>query len=154
MSVVITKDDIMAYAEVDYIISHMNEKYIKKVPEKLIHFFNNIKDPGYDVYVDPYKPLQNQGLKNYALEILAILHVKYWCENEERKQELLRKMKENEQKLEAQMREKYNVDNIFDSSLEVEDNIQSENTLTETRSNFITEIFKKIKTKLLELFKK
>ena len=30
MSVVITLDDIRAYAEVDYIISHMNEKYKEK----------------------------------------------------------------------------------------------------------------------------
>ena len=35
MSVVITLDDIRAYAEVDYIIKHMNQKYIDKVPEKL-----------------------------------------------------------------------------------------------------------------------
>ena len=34
MGVVITRDDIRAYAEVNYIINHMNEKYREKVPEK------------------------------------------------------------------------------------------------------------------------
>jgi len=115
MSVVITKDDIMAYAEVDHVIHHMNEKYLAKLPEKLIYFFENIKDPEYEVHIEPYKPLQDQGLKRYALEILAILHVKYWCESEERKKELLSKMRENQEKLEQQMRDKYNINNIFDT---------------------------------------
>ena len=37
MSVVITREDIIAYAEVDYIINHMNEKYINK--EKDFEYF-------------------------------------------------------------------------------------------------------------------
>lgn len=39
MSVVITIDDIRAYAEVDYIINHMNQKYIDKVPKRMKDFF-------------------------------------------------------------------------------------------------------------------
>lgn len=113
MSVVMTRDDLMAYAEVDYIIHHMNEKYLEKLPEKFLIFFANMKDHTYEVYVDPRKPLEIQGLKKYALEILAILHLKYWCDNEERKIELLNKMKENQEKLEAQMREKYSIDKLF-----------------------------------------
>lgn len=113
MSVVITLEDIQAYAEVDYIIHHMNEKYIEKVPEKLLEFFSSIKDPNYEVYVDPRKPLQSQGLKKYTLEVIAILHVKYWCENEERKAELLAKMQENQEKFEEQLREQFSVDKLF-----------------------------------------
>ena len=113
MSVVITLEDIQAYAEVDYIIHHMNEKYIEKVPEKLLEFFSRIKDPNYEVYVDPRKPLQSQGLKKYTLEVIAILHVKYWCENEERKAELLTKMQENQEKFEEQLREQFSVDKLF-----------------------------------------
>lgn len=64
MSVVITLDDIRAYAEVDYIIKHMNQKYIDKVPEKLRKFFAEYKDPTYEVKINPYIPLDKQGLKN------------------------------------------------------------------------------------------
>jgi hypothetical protein len=115
MSVVITLEDIQAYAEVDYIIHHMNERYIEKVPTKLLDFFDSMKDPTYDVYVDPHIPLQNQGLKKYTLEILAILHVKYWCENEERKAELLARMQANQDKFEAQIKEKFSVDKLFNN---------------------------------------
>lgn len=116
MSVVITREDIIAYAEVDYIIHHMNERYINKLPETLIIFFNELKDPEHEVHIDPYKPLQSQGLKKYTLEIIALLHLKYWCENEERKKQLYDLMLRNQQKLEEQMKEKFSIDNLFDNN--------------------------------------
>ena len=116
MSVVITLDDIRAYAEVDYIISHMNEKYREKVPEKMLNFFHDYKDPNFEVKVDPYVPLQKQGLKRYTLEILALFHLKYWCEDEERKKELYGLMLANQERLESQMREKYSVEKLFDNA--------------------------------------
>ena len=116
MSVVITLEDIRAYAEVDYIINHMNEKYREKVPEKMLNFFHSYKDPNYVVKVDPYVPLQKQGLKRYTLEILALFHLKYWCEDEERKKELYGLMLKNQERLEEQMREKYSVDKLFDNA--------------------------------------
>lgn len=117
MGVVITKEDIRAYAEVNYIINHMNEKYREKVPEKLKNFFNDYKDPTCEFKINPYVPLQNQGLQRYTLEIIALLHLKYWCENEERKQELYDIMLRNQEKLEEQMRDRYSVEKLFDNAL-------------------------------------
>ena len=113
MSVVITLEDIQAYAEIDYIINHMNEKYIEKVPKKLLEFFSNMKDPNYEVYVDPHKPLQNQGLKKYTLEVIALLHVKYWCEDENRRNELIERMQANQEKYENRLKEQFNVEKLF-----------------------------------------
>ena len=130
MGVVITIDDIRAYAEVDYIINHMNEKYIEKVPKKILNFFSELKDPNYEVKVNPYIPLQKQGLKRYTLEIIALLHLKYWCEDEERKKELYGIMLRNQEKLEEQMREKYSVEKLFDNAsakvVKAEDDLQKE----------------------------
>ncbi len=120
MSVVITLEDIRAYAEVDYIINHMNIKYKEKVPEKMLTFFSTYKDPNHEINIDPYVPLQNQGLSRYCLEIIALLHLKYWCENEERKQELYDIMLRNQEKLDAQMKEKFSVDNLFSTEKEEE----------------------------------
>ena len=53
MGVVITRDDIIAYAEVDYVIKHMNERYQDMVPVKLREFFETYKEPDYDIYVNP-----------------------------------------------------------------------------------------------------
>lgn len=134
MSVVITRDDIIAYAEVDYIIHHMNEKYVNRVPEKLLKFFATIKDPEHEIYVDPHVPLQNQNLKKYTLELLALLHLKYWCEDEERRKELYNKMIENQQKLDDQMHEKYNIDNMF--SLNSATVVNSEEDLQESETDY------------------
>lgn len=120
MGVIITREDIMAYAEVDYIIHHMNERYLEMLPPKIVTFFEKMKDPEYEVYVDPRKPLQNQNLKKYTLEIIALLHLKYWCEDEERKQELYNRMETNQVKFEEKLRERFNADNIFDDTEEVE----------------------------------
>lgn len=116
MSVVITLDDLRAYAEVDYIINHMNEKYREKVPEKMLKFFSEFKDPNHEININPYVPLQKQGLQRYTLEIIALLHLKYWCEDEERKKELYGLMLQNQEKLEQQMREKYSVEKLFDNA--------------------------------------
>ena len=130
MSVVITADDIRAYAEVDYIINHMNQKYIDKVPQKMKEFFSSLKDPNHEVKINPYVPLQNQGLQRYTLEIIALLHLKYWCENEERKQELYDIMLKNQRRLEEQMKEKYGIDKLFDNAsakiVENEEDLQKE----------------------------
>lgn len=95
MKVVITIDDIRAYTEVNYIINHMNEKYIEMIPKKLLNFFNDLSDSNYKVSINPHIPLENQGLQRYTLEIIAILHLKYWCQDEKRKQELYNIMMEN-----------------------------------------------------------
>jgi hypothetical protein len=116
MGVVITIDDIRAYAEVDYIIHHMNQKYIDKVPKKMIDFFDSYKDPNHVIKINPYVPLQNQGLQRYTLEIIALLHLKYWCEDEERKKELYNIMLRNQEKLEEQMKERYSVEKLFDNA--------------------------------------
>ena len=167
MSVVSTLEDIRAYAEVDYIIKHMNEKYREKVPQKMLDFFETYKDPTYEVKINPYVPLQKQGLQRYALEIIALLHLKYWCEDEERKQELYNRMETNQVKFEEKLRERFNADNIFDDTEEVETKedlskpkkIQViENTAKQNSNEIVTKedvnIFKKIMIKIKGIFAK
>lgn len=113
MGVIITREDIIAYAEVDYIINHMNEKYQKMIPESIRNFFATLQEPGYDVDIDPRKPLANQGLRQYTLEIIALLHLKYWCQDEERKQELYNKMRENQLRIEGKIEEQFGIESLF-----------------------------------------
>ena len=124
MGVIITKEDLQAYTEVDYIINHMNERYIKKLPKRLVEFFSTMKLPDYNVNIEIHKPLNEQGLKKYTLEIIALLHVKYWCSDEARKQELMLKMKENQDKFEKQLQETFSKENILEEKTE-EDNMEN-----------------------------
>lgn len=115
MNTVITLEDIRAYAEVDYIINHMNQRYIDMLPKKLVNFFHEMKDPDYEVKIDPHKPLQSQNLSNYALELIALMHLKYWCRDEKRKQELYQMMLQNDSNLTEKMYEKSNIDAVFEN---------------------------------------
>lgn len=121
MSVIITLEDIRAYAEVDYIINHMNIKYKEMVPEKMLKFFSEFRDPNHIVEINPYVPLDKQGLQRYTLEIIALLHLKYWCENEERKKELYDIMLRNQQKLDAQMKDRFSIENLFENTTAVDE---------------------------------
>lgn len=51
--------------------------------------------------------------------MIALLHLNYWCNSENEKQGLLKLFKYNEEKHQAEIREKYNPDNIFKQNAEV-----------------------------------
>ena len=120
MSVVITLEDIRAYAEVDYIINHVNIKYQNMVPEKLKRFFSEYKDPNIEIKINPYIPLQSQGLSRYSLEIIALIHLKYWCEDDERKEELYQAMLRNQARIDESMKNRFDIDGSFGSDEEEE----------------------------------
>lgn len=109
MESVITNDDRTAMAEVDYIIHHMNERYLNKIPQNVQDFIAILKKRNIKIYVDPHQPLERQGLKEFTLYFLMILNLKYWCDDARRKDILL--MLENNQK-------KYDdkINNIFQNA--------------------------------------
>lgn len=102
-----------AYAEVEIILSLMEEKYIEKIPKKMIEFFKKEKMENYEPTIDSQIPLDEQNLQMETFEILAMLDLNYWCESEEEKQKLLSAFSENDRKKEEELREKYNPDNLF-----------------------------------------
>ena len=112
-------EDRKAYAEVDFIIHNMNEKYINMLPKKMITFFQEVKDPNYEVNIDLKKPLYEQSLKDYTFDLLNILNLNYWCEDEERKKEIINMLSDSkaEPKFEKQMKS-----NLFTEINNNEDN--------------------------------
>ena len=89
-----------------------------------------------DIKIDPYVPLQNQGLSRYCLEIIALLHLKYWCENEERKKELYDIMLRNQEKLDEQMKNRYSIESLFENTKEVpEDDYSRPKTINVVEQN-------------------
>jgi hypothetical protein len=106
---VITKDDRIAMSEVDYIIHHMNERYIDKVPRNVLDFISIVKNDKSQIYVDPRKPLEQQGLKEFTLYFLMILNLKYWC-NDERRKDILLMLENNQKKFENK------INNIFEQA--------------------------------------
>lgn len=147
----ITKEYAEAYAEIDEILGYLPDEYVNKIPVKLREFYKKAKDKEYISKIDPYKTLDNQDMKHTTKVLLTIIYREYCC-NEEVKAELDKILIENDRKHEAEIREKYNPDNIFkkkDDSEEIE-NIEEtalinyENkTWYKKTIDFISGLFKK-----------
>ena len=89
-----------------------------------------------------------------TIAILAMLNLNYWCEDEKEKQNLIQMYSENDRKREEELREKYNLDNLFKKKdieiEEVTENTESKKFIEYKKENF----FKVILRKIFSIFKK
>lgn len=147
----ITKEYAEAYAEIDEILGYLPDEYVNKIPVKLREFYKKAKDKEYVSKIDPYKTLDNQDMKHTTKVLLTIIYREYWC-NEEEKAELDKILIKNDQKHEAEIREKYNPDNIFKKKSNTEEIEKIEETALVNYENktwykkaidFISGLFKK-----------
>ena len=113
------------YAEVDKILSFLEDEYIKKIPEHIREFFKEEKDKEYEPKIKEDVPLYEQELLHKTKVILAMLNLNYWCNSEKEKEELLKLYNENKIAEENILREIYNPENIFE---EKEKRIKQEST--------------------------
>lgn len=135
------KNNKIAYAEVDEILSLMDEKYANIIPKQLRVIFKEEKSSDYKPKISTEKSLNEQNLQRETLVILAMLCLNYWCESEEEKKELIKAYSENEKKKETEIREKYNPDNIFKNSKEKNESVQ----VVEYHEHILKKIWNKIK---------
>lgn len=120
------KSTMEAYAEIDAVLSLMDNKYLDEIPSKFIELFSKEKSKDYIKEIVADKPLKEQNLKEETLSILAVLNYNYWCKDKVHKEELLELYSENERKYQDELREKYNPDNIFKNHIgknKIEENI-------------------------------
>ena len=52
-----------AYAEVDKVLTFMENKYVEKIPVKMREMFKNEKLEGYNPIINPKIPLDEQNLQ-------------------------------------------------------------------------------------------
>ena len=136
----------IAYAEVDKILSMMENKYVEKVPYKLRELFKDKKQKEYEPDIKIDISLDKQNLQKKTLAILAVLNLNYWCEDEKKKQELIEIYTENERIQEKELREKYNPDNIFkNNQTEIKKEDSNVAIIEYKKENFFSKIIKNIK---------
>lgn len=143
-----------AYAEVLLILSYMEQKYIEMIPKKLLELFNEEKDKNYQPNINPNVSLAEQNLQRKTLALLAMLNLNYWCKDENEKKELLKMYSENDKKIEAEMRERYNPDNLFKKKEKVEQNNDIKQEKTELIEYKEKNIFRKILDRIKTFFRK
>ncbi len=146
--------------EVEKILEKLNEEEYLKIPNEFKNYILENKDNEYIWEYDSQKPLQEQDISICSLAMLAYINSEYLL-NDRQKEYMEKVYEENDNKLEQELREKNNPDDIFKNRKEI--NIESDQEidipekLEETQNTELVKykesIFKRIINKILSFFK-
>lgn len=96
-----------AIVEVLDILQYSDENIIEKIPKELISFWQRNKSITYKPNLDHSKSINEMELKEKTKSIITMVYLKYLCDDTE-KSNINLILKENEEKYQQQLREKYN----------------------------------------------
>lgn len=129
---VVSDDYRIAATEILDIIEHLSLNATNKIPLQLLEFFKEVSMKNYKPEFDYSQGLEKISFTPKTKALLAMIYRNYLCSEEERK-ELDKKLFENEQKYQQELREKYNPGNIFKNTQEV--SVVQENQKEENNQN-------------------
>ena len=107
-----TNELAIASAEINEILKYLSVEQVNKIPKKLRLLFEEIAEKDYIPHINPNKRIIEQDITSKTRDILIIFYRKYWA-NDEMRQEIDKKLIDNEKRYQKELREKYNPDNIF-----------------------------------------
>lgn len=134
-------------SEILDILKHMEKAYTDKIPKKFKEFLEKNKSKTYVPHLDHSQKINEMNLKEKTKDILAVIYMNYWCTPEE-KVEYVKILKENEKEYQAQLKEKYNVDNIFkqhNQRNKIESNISEEISIIQYKESILKKFINRIK---------
>ena len=136
------------YSEVYQILILLGNEYMDKLPSSLLYMLKEKRDMEYNPQYTEDIPLSEQNIQKETIAIIALLHLNYWCENEQEKSELKQLLKNNEDSYQRELRKKYNPDDIFKKHREektVENLEKNEVAMVEYKKSIFGRIIDKIK---------
>lgn len=95
------------YSEVYSILNLLGNSYIAKLPKSLFKMIEEEKSSTYNPQYREDQSLNEQNIKRESLSMIALFHLNYWCNSDEEKEQLKQLFKNNEEKHQAEIREKY-----------------------------------------------
>jgi uncharacterized protein YdaT len=123
--------------------TNIRNDYIQKLPENFLDLIATERDKKYKVNINSNLPLENQELLEDTINILAMLNLEYWYNNDE-KNMLKQLLASNEQDYQNFINEKYNPDNLFKKRTHHTEQVL-ENAMIEYKESFIIKIINRIK---------
>ena len=150
---VVSEEYKIAATEVLDIVEHLSLNATNKIPLQLLEFFKEVSMEDYKPEFDYSSGLEKINFTPKTKALLAMIYRNYLCSEEERK-EFDRKLFENEEKYQQELREKYNPDKIFQNP-ETEENAKEENNPNTALIEYQEKKwYHKIFEKIASLFKK
>ena len=101
------------YSEVYSVLNILGKEYISKLPTEVYLKIEKEKSDDYNPKYNSIINLEKQNIKKESLSMIALFHLKYWCDSSEEKETLNQIFKNNEEIYQQKIREKYNPDNLF-----------------------------------------
>ena len=96
-----------AITEVLHYLKGIREEDVNKIPKKIMNFFEENASKEYICDFDYTKPLKDLNITDEAKGIITYICYSYWCETEENKTVLLKKLNENTRIFQQELKEKY-----------------------------------------------
>ena len=142
-----------AAVEVLDILNHTNKEDVARIPQSFIKFLTNISSKSYKVKFNHEQPINGLNLKKQTKEFLGFIYITWWCDKEER--EKYKKLIHESNIKNEEIKEKYNVNDIFKNKKEKQEHkiIQNENVMKTSIAEYKKEnIFKRVLNKILSFF--
>ena len=86
-------------SEVYNIVLALGTLFRVRIPDDVWAIIEEQRDKSYNPHVDENKALNEQEMSLDAITFIAMLHRDYWCDSEEEREELLKLLEENEERL-------------------------------------------------------
>lgn len=142
-----------AAVEVLDILNHTNKEDVARIPQSFIKFLTNISSKSYKVKFNYEQPINGLNLKKQTKELLGFIYITWWCDKKER--EKYKKLIHESNIKNEEIKEKYNVNDIFKNKKENQEHkiIQNENVMKTSIAEYKKEnIFKRVLNKILSFF--
>ena len=145
-----------AAVEVLDILDNTNKSDVAKIPTSFIKFLVDNASEDYRVNLDHSKLISEMNLKEKTKEILGVIYINWWCDKKD-KENYTKQIKELEVKRQEEIKEKYNLNKIFENKVQEYTNATKVDTVQNEAVAMIEykeSIFKKIWNKILNFFNK
>lgn len=137
------------YSEVYQILNLLGTEYTEKLPATLMNMLKEKRAINYNPQYIEELPLNEQNIRKETMAIIVLLYLNYWCEDENEVAEINNILKNNEEKYQLELRERYNPDNILKKQKQetknVEEQIANETAMIPYKKSIFARIINKIK---------
>lgn len=146
----VTNDFSKVLTQVDIILQYIPSKSFDKISDKIIEKIEENKDNEYFFEYDFEKSLLDQNIFEETKDFLSAIYLNYVCEDD-KKTEILKACKQNDEKYEQELVEKYDISKMFEKrKIDIKESCENENQLIVIEEKWYKKIFNIIKN----LFKK
>ena len=101
-----------ALVEVLEIIDHLEEDEKSKIPSEIVEFYEKNKSKTYIPNINFEEDISKYNIKNKTREILAGIYIDYLCDDEKKKSEYIKKLRNNEYNYEEKKKKSFNQNTI------------------------------------------